>query len=213
LRGWRGRGVGRRDRKHLCGVLWCGRRGPMISMSRLTCSEKWRHIVALASLAGIGVIACVAIVGGCESTGKGTCPLELGDQAPGCEEGEVCDYSFRSCTCTGGVCVETCAPNETQCGSVCYDLQQDVNGCGSCQKQCAIGDACVKGTCTRNCGEPDPDAGSSDARLCSSRECPAGDLCVAASGSTSCVGSYCQSGSCTPNGRAAPDLPASCDAK
>jgi hypothetical protein len=47
------------------------------------------------------------------------------------------------------ICASSCAPMTTQCGSVCFDTQNDSNNCGSCGNSCSGGRHCASGSCVR----------------------------------------------------------------
>ena len=76
--------------------------------------------------------------------GGGTCPT--------CPNGQGCGTN-SDCTsgvCSGGVCQAACPAGQTLCGSMCKNLQTDVNNCGSCGFVCSqqnATEACVSGAC------------------------------------------------------------------
>jgi hypothetical protein len=52
------------------------------------------------------------------------------------------------------VAEQVCAGRQTQCGSVCADLQSDPSHCGNCDRPCDVagGQVCLNGTCRADCG-------------------------------------------------------------
>jgi Stigma-specific protein, Stig1 len=49
----------------------------------------------------------------------------------------------------GGV---QCQPGETNCGGQCFNLANDAQHCGSCDKSCGTGESCFNGQCLTGIG-------------------------------------------------------------
>lgn len=98
--------------------------------------------------------------------------------------GNVCPAPPNSTnvTCTGivtggmltGVCDFSCDSGYTKCGSIgCFDIQTDVNNCGSCGKVCPQGPANSHATCTNGvCGFACDQGFSLSNGIC----CPSGEF-------------------------------------
>jgi hypothetical protein len=88
--------------------------------------------------------------------------------------------------CTDDEPEVTCPAGQTNCGGVCFDLQNDPLSCGSCLRVCAEGASCLAGACS----------------------CPAGDsvcdgACVnlqTSAGHCGACGHACGLGTCTGGG-------------
>src|SRR5262249_44063032 len=79
-----------------------------------------------------------------------------------------------------------CAPNETQCGANCVDLQSDPANCGACGRACGAGLVCSMGTCQATCTLPLTNCSGAcvnlqtDTNHCGSctNNCPTGAVCA-----------------------------------
>ncbi|MCB9880142.1 MAG: hypothetical protein H6835_21315 [Planctomycetes bacterium] len=106
-------------------------------------------------------------------------------------------------TCQGGQCGETCSdPKATLCASqgACFDLANDADHCGSCNKKCTApaggSVACVNGQCQNGCPSGYVQCGSKcvDANTDNANCGQCGSVCSSSSSSVSCQGGKC---SCT----------------
>ncbi|MFO0755005.1 MAG: hypothetical protein U0359_00820 [Byssovorax sp.] len=108
--------------------------------------------------------------------------------------------STTSTTTSGG---PTCGPGTTLCGAVCAATQNDPAHCGSCDKACAEGEVCSKGTCglvclggATKCGDLCVDT-QNDPKNCGGcdKPCAADEVCSAGLCSLSCAGGATKCGS------------------
>ncbi|MCG8557470.1 MAG: hypothetical protein MJD61_19610 [Proteobacteria bacterium] len=139
--------------------------------------------------------------------GSCLCPPPFVDCGSGCSDQLSDAFNCGACgiECgTGGICVAgvcQCPPGTIQCqigegglggtGCVLGDMQSDVNNCGQCGNQCAVGAACIGGNCQCPDGMVDCDrlcvdtstnpahcGGCTDPTAQQTRACAPGALCL-----------------------------------
>jgi len=92
-----------------------------------------------------GAVCCpVGSVCNDPASGNCSCPsgTELcGDTCVACPDGQMVD--FNSCACVSDPC-----PGGALCGTVCVDIVNDRNNCGSCGNECSTGVPCIAGSCS-----------------------------------------------------------------
>ncbi len=158
------------------GVPACGEHMPVmgqLSPTQIDCIGQW-----ITSLAGAGCETC----GGASCVSLASDPLNCGACGNPCPEGIACQDGACQCpegqlSC-GGSCVDVtsdaancggcgivCSPGAycessachcpdplTDCAGACADLQVDGANCGTCGNACLGIEACLLGTCSRDCG-------------------------------------------------------------
>ena len=56
-----------------------------------------------------------------------------------------------------------CGPPNTQCGTSCFNLQNDAKNCGACANACNAGEVCANGKCALSCPTGQDKCGGGDA--------------------------------------------------
>jgi Stigma-specific protein, Stig1 len=145
-------------------------------------------------------ITCAAGFRDCDGVTSNGCEVDLRTDTVNCGAcGTVCRLANASARCAGGSCaIAACATGFSDCNGRpddgCeVDLTSSLRDCGACGRACAVGQVCVAGACTidcgllTRCGERCADLRSDPANcgVCG-RACPTGQECAGGACSVVC---------------------------
>lgn len=94
----------------------------------------------------LACLLCVAIDGGCYNP-KVAEGLPCADNGE-CPSGQVCEPFTMTCRSRGD---DTCVGSEVSCGGQCFDLSNDPDHCGDCERACTSEQVCSEGECADTC--------------------------------------------------------------
>jgi hypothetical protein len=201
-----------------CGLDICGELCVDTSVEAAHCGACDRacsneNTSALACASGQCTPTCAAGFADCTTDdGEGDddgCETNLNDvQTCGtsCGNVETCDGNEF---CVDGVCTTQCVDPNTECGEACANLEERIDHCGECDRDCSTanttGVACASGQCDPTCsngfGDCNPDDGTGADDGCetditgSTEHCNA---CDRACSLTNASATACASGACAP---------------
>jgi hypothetical protein len=146
----------------------------------------------------------------CNANSADGCETNISASITNCGAcGNVCSTSNASAQCKSGQCQLTCKTGYGNCDSAAgngceVNTRTSPTNCGACGKVCPNGVACVAGVCKSSTCQPGfADCDSNTSNGCevntqtSTTNCGVcGNFCIAANGTSSCVGGTCQIAAC-----------------
>jgi hypothetical protein len=171
------------------------------------------HLIVVAAVALAGCVGSTPTLPPVICTTCGTACVDLQTDSANCGAcGKPCAGGLL---CKAGACVPTCPTATVLCGSACVDPATSGSFCGakgdcktedasnSAGKVCAMGQFCVAGACTTNCGKGQLICGSqcidplTDSSFCGAKgDCTTEDSDNSA-GQACADGKSCVAGACT----------------